>query len=318
MIQKPKFQLVSYTKNPLETIFAVWAESRPSQFKALFDWMAEQHYEVVTAEVVVHAVERGIVEAEEVEKTFQQILNMEIPITECIHFTWAFSNMPIEWREQAVRKRQWGFWLTSMREFSMKDFFSEGHYAPPRDEAIPDAALESLTDSLKMIEDGYRKLLQLGAPQEIARKLVPLCATHNGSMFSNMRTLLDTVKSRSCWIAQLDLWEIVLVSMSTELRRINPGFCGIISPPCFDRFSNEYKACKYKMINENRTCGKDPYAMCPLYYTHELGGALVRHAWLDACTARGTKEAYLRDASRLSDSWRKIWNRDAFTGELLK
>src|SRR5690606_32978946 len=131
---------------------------------------------------------------------------------------------------------------------------------------------------MRRIEDGYNELLGMGVPQEIARKVIPLCATHNGTMFSNFRTLLDTVESRSCWIAQADLWAPVMVGMVRDLRERHPLLGAIVSPPCFDRYSDQYKGCAYKLINENRLTKdpatgkmKDPYAPCPLYVMHEPG-----------------------------------------------
>lgn len=113
----PKFELISKTELPLESIFAVWAQSRPTQYPELFKWAKEEmNSDVITADVVRL---NEVLSEKEFFDTIKMITTMDLPITESIHFTWGFTGLPIEWREQAVRKRQWGFWLTSMREFTM-------------------------------------------------------------------------------------------------------------------------------------------------------------------------------------------------------
>jgi len=235
--------------------------------------MEHQEYgDVVTPDVVANALTDGIITEQEVEEVFKKVSAMSIPVSESIHITWGFTSMPIEWREQAVRKRQWGFWLTSMREFGMDDFVTAGRYAPPVPGAVSEdnGGLEFFHDFMKQIETAYNKLkYEYGWPQEIARKVIPSCATHNGTMFSTFRTLLDTLASRSCWVAQVDLWAPILTGMIRDLKRKHPLLGMIVSPPCFDRYSEEYKGCKYKLINENRLSEKDPYAPCPLYCMNE-------------------------------------------------
>ncbi|MCG8434332.1 MAG: FAD-dependent thymidylate synthase, partial [Gammaproteobacteria bacterium] len=279
---------------------------------------------------------------EETLDVFKRVTAMSIPVSESLHFVWGFTNLPIEWREQAVRKRQWGFWLTSMREFGMDDFVSEGRWAPPVEGAVPPDASQFLEDFMLKAEEAYNKLKELGAPQEIARKVIPLCATHNGTMFSNFRTLLDTLSSRSCWIAQVDLWGPVIQGMVEELRRIHPTLGLIVSPPCFKRYEEKYQGCKYKMINQNRLTGEDPYAPCPLYcwneeghdtlipstsidlsdeisthFSEEVGGEAGLR-WQRIMEAAEVGESYIEQGYRLTSVWEKIWGRNPFTGKILE
>lgn len=353
-ISQPSFKLTSCTEDPIETLFAEWAQSRPTQYPELFDWLEKHRPDsggVVTANHVKEILANwdllesgaadhmlvggkdGIDEApitrDQVEEVFKKVTAMSIPVSECIHFSWGFTSLPIEWREQSVRKRQWGFWLTSMREFGMDDFVSGGRYAPPVEGAVPEdnGGLEFFHDFMRSVEVAYNKLKhEFGWPQEIARKVIPLCATHNGTMFSNFRTLLDTLSSRGCFIAQVDLWAPVLTGMVSELRKKHPLLGMIVSPPCFDRYSNEYKGCKYKLINENRLTEKDPYAPCPLYCMNEEGASTpfagvlnpqdTVDQWIRIMEAANVQPQYIQQGKRLLPIWQEIWGRDPFTGEL--
>jgi len=330
MAKEPSVKLISNTWIPIETLFAVWAQSRPTQYPELFKWLAGSRTEtyqpspspeligsVLTAVSVSEARAARVITQEEIYSAFKTIAAMDLPITESIHFTWGFSDLPIEWREQAVRKRQWGFWLTSMREFTMEDFYTDGHYADPPEGTVSEESLKFFHGTLESIQTAYRHLQDhYGWSPEKARKVIPLCATHNGTMFSNLRTLLNTVSSRTCWIAQIDLWGPFVLSMVKSLGEIDPMLGNIISPPCFKRFEEDFLGCKYEGINENRCSGKDMYAPCPLYVAQIEGATRAESQYSVFTTNWGTEDKFVKDALRLIPTWESIWNRDPFTGKL--
>lgn len=298
---KPRFRLASATADPVETILAVWANSRPSIYPEAH---AAARGEPMTARFVKEHPD--LFPPGEATRVFREVVSLDVPVSEVVHFTWTFDGVPIEWREQAVRSRRTGFWLTSMREFSMEGFGSEGRWAgAPRGALSPEAST-TLSEAILASEKAYRELVEFGAPIEIARKVIPLCATHGGAMFSTLRTLLDTLNRRSCFIAQIDLWGDFLRDTTRELALYDPAFAGIVSPPCFARFSNEYRGCKFCTMNRNRLSGEDPYAPCPIYMAHEGEGA-------DMPTAPN----YLDAASRTAKMFGEVWNRNPISGELL-
>lgn len=362
----PYFHLVSCTENPVETLMAEWITSRPTQYEKFLEWNFERtgrriptaldvqnalrfsDREYQTAQEVKDLV--GLTQ-EDVDEVFKKVIAMSIPVSECIHFTWGFTGMPISWREQAVRKRQWGFWLTSMREFSMSGYVDQERVDIPlhHREAYEDArtkrslsevgdslavlqtqadrlgeessAGEFLYDLLQVMQWGYDELIKRGMTQEDARCIIPLSAKHNGSMFSNLRTLLDTTKSRSCWIAQVDLWAPVLTGMVRDLQKVHPLLAHIISPPCFDRYSDKYKGCAYELINENRMGTEDPFMPCPIYSSRESFqdldfGTDVEKLWEHLVSQAPERESYLAAAKRHLPIWGQIWNRDPVTGRL--
>jgi len=323
-VKKPSFKLISCTESPIETLFAAWAQSRPTQYPELFKWLNETYGgSVITARLAKEALIAGIVDEADMKSTIKSVAAMSLPITEEIHFTWGFSNLPIEWREQAVRKRQWAFWLTSMREFGMDDFAEDGRFCPPPEGTVSPDSIDRFCGMIEVIQSFYRELQEdWGWKPEVARKVIPLCATHNGTMSSNYRTLMDTASSRTCWIAQIDVWAPVILGFVESLREIDPLFGAITTPPCFKKYENEFNGCKYELINENRCSGKDVYAPCPLYLCNQevQGMAFDKHQYnyQERCRQLMVGEKFINDAMRLIDVWKKIWNRDPFTGKILE
>jgi hypothetical protein len=86
-IRTPKVTLVTHTRDPLETVFAVWEASKGEAPLMSTDWI------------------KGNVPAEEVEKLFMAVIAQRIPIGEHIDFVFMLENISISWREQAVRHR---------------------------------------------------------------------------------------------------------------------------------------------------------------------------------------------------------------------
>ncbi len=326
----PEIRLISHTEYPVETLLAVWMQSRPTKFPEFFKWLDTDHATTVaTAELVKFAVERDVIDNGIVADTFLDVVSADLPVSESIHFTWGFSNLPIEWREQAVRKRLWGFWLTSMREFTMDDFWDDGRFCPPPDGSVSEQSLVRFSEMQEQIQQYYRELQNdWGWPPEKARKIVSLSATHNGSMFTTFRTLRATLQARSCWIAAIDQWAPWITSVTSEIRNVDSRIGSIVSPPCFKEGKDEFLGCKYKVINKNRLSGNDDYAPCPLYCIKdtetprnglELGtrnGDFLT-VWESVCKNYGVGDNFIADAKRLVKTWRNIWGRDVFTGRVL-
>lgn len=323
----PKIKLISCTSDPVETVLSVWIRSRPTSYKKFLQW---NNGRLPTATDIKKGlqfsrenpgVDIGLCD-DSVYGVFKKVIAMNIPVSECIHFTWGFENLPVSWREQAVRKRQWGFWLTSMREFPVDKLYSSGQVSVP--ERFQDSYVNNLDNDaalvlknvFKFIEVAYTVLLDKGMTPEEARCILPLATKHNGSMFSTFRTLLDTLSSRSCWISQLELWGPVLKGMVEELSVIHPLMSAIISPPCFDRYSNIYNSCKFKLINENRCSGKDKYMPCPLYCTNEHSLKSYDKVCQSIISEDSSRVTYKELADRHLDQWECIWNRNPVNGEL--
>lgn len=347
-VAAPRFQLISCTADPIETLMAVWITSRPSQYVRFLDWVEGRwnrriptaydvkegmgYYEIWTGELELAESKGASAEylsqrrtwrdaigltPRDVEEVFKKVVAMDIPVSECVHLTWGFENMPITWREQAVRERQHGFWMTSSREFSQADFFDEGRFLVAPSVEQDDLRLNIVQGAYKLLQQGYRDLIEMGVPQEDARNILPCGLTHNGTMFETLRTLMRTVSKRSCWIAQVDLWGPVVQGVAKELRQVHPLLGLIITPPCFRRFSDDYQGCKFVGINENRCEGRDPYMPCPIYLEREVESpATPEEVWGDIVRDAPEREPYLATAKRHLPIWGRVWGRNPVTGKL--
>jgi thymidylate synthase ThyX len=83
----PKVTLLTWTKDPLETVYAVWEQSKGE-----------------APLMSIEDVKRNIPKAD-VEKLFRAVIAQKIPIGEHISFIFILENISISWREQAVRHR---------------------------------------------------------------------------------------------------------------------------------------------------------------------------------------------------------------------
>lgn len=281
-----KATLVSWTHKPIETVLSVWDASKSEEpLQDIFD----HYYE--------HPEEQGIpsggIGAPEMA-LFERILDQQIPVAQFINFNFVLEDVPISWREQAVRHRigvKYGdnyavdivpeadisFWSQSMRIQSMDDFASKGKYHTPDSIVKSKAdtaglhltaktALDIYVDAMERIEAAYSALVQMGIPMEDARNLIPLGATHRISMNVNLQALKHIIGERGCWILQGSLWAPVIESMVSELaKKVHPIFRRLVAPPCVS--AGAFNSCKFVEENIRRVDGRDALPVCPLYVT---------------------------------------------------
>jgi len=316
-LSKPEFKLISCTELPVETVYAAWIISRPSQYKFQLGLVKELfETDVPSARMIAELMDRNLISREEVISVFSNVAGMDLPISEFVHFTWGFVNESIAWREQAVRERQWSFWLTSFREFDQSTFVTDGRVDMPASmqENPESEAYKFFEDYMSTVEKAYNKLIELGVTQENARAVIPYCAKHNGAMASNLRSLLKTVGKRNCWIAQIDLWGPVIEGIAVELRAKHSSLGNLVTPPCFGPGSNDFKGCKYDLIMQNRIDGKDPYSPCPIYLNHK---GVADEAQYISYVEEHQQTSYAMSAKRHLTVFSNVWNRNPHTGKIL-
>jgi len=249
---KTKVTLLSWTKDPLRTLWKIWICSR----------------EQVSLESM------HIPEADGEQLLFQRIVDSDIPVAEHISFTFLLEGVSIALREQLVRHRigckvgdNFGvdiipelssstFWAQSMRILDMSSFEYE----------IPDSVVEAgqevyFKNAMARARNFYSYLVGRGVPLEDARMVIPLAATHRITWTLNLASIARILKKRGCWILQLGLWEPVIRGIVEGLAtKIDPCFRQLIRPPCWDS-----KDCCFKLDNEQRLNGNDPLPFCPLW-----------------------------------------------------
>lgn len=120
-------------------------------------------------------------------------------------------------------------------------------------------------EQMNWIQSAYKKLVESGMPIEDARNILPLGVQHRLTWKLSLSSLLHVLSKRSCWIAQLGMWEPIILGMVEELAtKIHPFFRRLMDPPCIGA-DGKFKECVFTLENDNRIMGKDPYAPCPLY-----------------------------------------------------
>ena len=264
----PKVTLVSWTKDPIETIFRVWQIAK-----------SEESWSQIEPKIVGYKV--GDPKYRDlVEKIFTDVVAMAIPVSEFIDFVFSFENVTIAWREQLVRHRTNAYWIQSGRISDNSKFYTEGRFHNPfpnedgktskpiivyddrgRETIINYSDKHGLFNIIMLLEqEAFKALKEMGAKDEDAREILGNGIHHRLSMKISLRHLIDMCKHRTCWIAQ-GHWGAIVTQMIDELvTKVHPIFRMLGKPPC----SGSGK-CAYNAICQDRYDGKDPLPVCPLW-----------------------------------------------------
>ncbi len=269
----PSVRLISAPHLPKETLFVIWKSSRTIGGYRL------------TAEQVLNRCHTDKAFADEVNKTFHDIIDSELPIKQNLNFTFILDDVSVSFREQMVRHKignklgdNFGvdtapdlesstFWSQSIRYLQPRRFASNENYRMPA--KLDATQRRHFMTIMQLIENSYNWLLDHGVSQEDAREVLPVGMTHSISWTLNLATIQHVIGKRGCWLAQADLWEPIIQGMVRELSVLDPYFRTIIAPPCIK--GGKFGACKFKIENEARVAGTDPLPTCPLYASEVMG-----------------------------------------------
>jgi len=300
----PSVKLISWTARPMETIFLLWEASRKKD-------------KLPTMQELMGAQQKDPELKARIRDTFLKVLSSHIPISENINFVFLLENVSVAFREQMVRHRvgcqvgaRVGFdmipelhdstwWSQTMRVINMGDFANDDAYHTPQSIEENEKATEIYHDAMYNIEAAYNRLCDVGIPPEDARMVIPMAAQHRISWGLNLATLAHIITSRSCWIAQLGLWEPVILGMLDEVcTKVDPIFSVLATPPCMN--GDVFKGCLHEIDSEARCSGKDPGIPCALYLGHT-----------NPNEARNVRTGYAEMCSKFE----KFWRRDVNTGQ---
>jgi len=200
-----------------------------------------------------------------------------------------------------------------MRILDMTDFFLDNQfYVPesitanvPFNDEAPPPSNDSWTvykNCMAYIAQAYKQLLDAGIPMEDARQVLPLACTHRMTWSINLAALLHLLSKRGCWIAQLGMWQPIVLGMVRELGdQVHTCFREFVCPPCIKGADDLFQGCLYGVENQEREAARDPYPVCPLWWHKEQQHrGLPDHA----------QQAFLTRCKL----YRKLWNRDPETG----
>lgn len=305
-MKQPKVTLMSWTKDPIQTISDIWQKSREE--KSLAD---------------IHDEEPDY---KAMEDLFVRLLDMKVPVMENIDLVFMLENVSISFREQMVRHRigvkvgerlgcdlipgltDSSWWSQSMRILDMSKFCDNEMYITPDWIRDKPEFNEGYIGLMHEIQEFYKKAVEEGCPREQAREVFPLGSTHSISWKLNISSLLHIIGKRGCWILQLGYWGPIIEQMINECsEKIHPAFRNLVTPPCIK--NNEFTNCLYHEDNKRRLASTDHLPPCSLYVNYHNEEVLPHpkdNTW--------TVIQY----ESMQDKYRSFWNRDPNTGKSLK
>lgn len=325
---KPKVTLLSWTNNPLETIYSVWEASKSER-------------ELRTPEDIARCVE-----PKEIENIFKAVIAQNIPVGEHVDFVFMIEGVSVSWREQAVRHRigtspspervgvdmvadvipnisSSSWWSQSMRIQNMGRFAQDMMYRIPetlKNKVVPVGkgeygefsgvcAVDVYDITMQRIENAYNALVAAGVPMEDARETIPLGAQHRISWKLNIGSLRHIVGERGCWILQLGIWGPVIQGMINELAtKIHPIFYEFVSPPCMDE--DNFKGCLYEEECRRRLDGSDSLPPCPIHLNYHHYNGFMPKSIESVKLVNEMRERALE--------YRQFWGRDPYTGKMIR
>jgi hypothetical protein len=325
-------KLVSFTKDPVESIYAAWQSSKTDN-------------PLLTVDDIKQQIADGKLTLAEISALLFKIIEMDIPIGRFISMIFIFEGMHIALREQFVREKMgWEFWLQSGRIRDQSTFFDDGWYHVPESiiraqeqflKQFPDhydpligGPLGLFLGNLKGQQEAYKALVtDFKVPHEDARELIGLALTHKGGASTNITGLRHTISKRSCQILQLGNWEPFVMGLIEETAtKIHPGFRTLASPPCMK--GDNFMGCPYNLDNERRVSGEDKLAPCSLWMSKVYTPRIVEEGksfiptvgpnflpitlW-DKINDKKPSPEYGRTTIK---KYEKFWGRDPWTGKL--
>jgi len=331
LYMKTTIKLLSWTQNPIETIYCEWMGSRQADWNMTPQQVREQRIPSSHDSDAETDEKRQL--AQDVHKIFEQVVDMKIPVSETIHFVFQADHVPIALREQWVRHRvvhkfgnQIGadiipdihestWWSQTMRVLNMGEFASKEEYLVPESlkgktftENGMDFDVEIMYKHImSSLQRDYNRLIEAGVPVEDARNILPLATQHRITWSTNLSSLMHLLSKRGCWIAQLGMWEPIVTGIVKELsEKIDPYFRRLIDPPCIGS-DGEFEECRFKLENENRIKGEDPYPPCSLYLWNDF-----RDAENPEIVLKGDQE---QPYKVMKEKYTQLWRRDPHTGK---
>lgn len=229
----PKVTLMTWTQNPIQTVYALWQASKNEE--PLVDPLVMEYPDGEDVRV----------DYTELLELFKAVIAQRIPIGEHIDFVFMIENISVSWREQAVRHRigveisperlgidiipnlaKSTWWSQSMRIQNMGRFASNRAYRLPETLAgkLVDGGVGAeclFHETMLAIEKAYDQLVAAGVPMEDARELMPLGAQHRISWKLNIGALQHIVGKRGCVVGNtkiplLDGRELSMVELLDE------------------------------------------------------------------------------------------------------
>jgi len=193
----PNVKLINYTQNARELLIftkSTRLEMSPSLFDDIMNW------------------------SEEKKLSELEYMSNTIPSSwEFVDYVFLVTNVSRSYTHQQVRTRTASFAQQTMRVTNMNEF----DYIYTDKNLENKDAVKVIDDVLDCIKDGYRKLQDLGQPNEDARGILPTNISTNIVCKFNLRTLSELAKSRTGGRTQNEYRKVVN-AMIDEVLLVHP------------------------------------------------------------------------------------------------
>jgi len=333
-------KLLSWTQNPLETLYYVWERNRDPKFD-------------MSIEDIRRKQESDPEFAKKVGTLFRDLIETHLPLAEMADFVFWIQDVSLSLRGQMVRHRigvklsdeqGMGFanvpnlhdstwWAQSMRALDLSEFYDTGHYTIPESIAQNPETNEMYQKTLGALQEVYKQLVAAGIPREDARQVIPLGWTHGLAWKINLASLRHLLGGkRTCWISQVGHWGPVITGIVRELRtKVHPYLVNLVNPPCIKR--DQYEGCGYKIDNKLRIQGADFLTPCVLFCNKEkeeaasyskevddpkwiVDDGTLHYNWDDSIerTPACNSKQEIAVKEKLAYDFSGLWQRDPYTG----
>lgn len=225
---KLKVTLMSWTKDPIKTIY--WA------FMNMHNKVPDSLDEINLSD-------------EELNSFMEMLMAQpHQTVFEFVKLVWKIEGASRAFQQQLTRTRNASYSIQSLRIVALDKFADQGDYTKsPMIKSKPEA--EKLYDeTMFMLQERYKKLLEIGCPVEDSRGILPLNIHSTITMAIDMRNLYHMLELRFCQNTQ-DEYRQVAEQMKQEIaKKIHPVFTKPMTPSCF----------KNNICTSTFTCGKYP------------------------------------------------------------
>jgi thymidylate synthase (FAD) len=208
-----KIKLLSWTKNPLETIYLAFMNMH---------------------NIVPDDVEKIKLSEEEISDFFDMLLDLpHQTVLEFVNTNWLMEGVSRAFQQQLTRTRLASYSNQSLRIVDVGEFANEKRYTKSKALSKNYLANMEFDKIMKYLQNRYQYLLDLGCPVEDARGILPLNIHSPITMSINMRSLYSMLELRFCNNAQEEYREVAEHIKKEIVEKIHPIFGKPMKPICF-------------------------------------------------------------------------------------
>jgi len=178
-------------------------------------------------------------------------------VFEFVNTVWKIEGGSRAFQQQLTRHRTAAFSIQSLRIVNVNRFADKGEYTKSSAIKKNPIAEKLYDETMKELQERYKKLIDIGCPVEDARGILPLNIHSPITMAVNLRALYHMLELRFCGNTQEEFRGLALQMKSEVAKKLGKEFAKPMVPLCFKTQScpSPFPCEKYK--NFPRTCKMD-------------------------------------------------------------